>query len=389
MFFKTFVNENNNLYINQVTENLIEQIDNRIKTEKDQKQLEDLSNIKKILTGSKTNGLASRYGIENEKISFADSELLEAINREEKATDYLIYRYKFKEYPLKHKLADFPLVLAIEASSKCNLRCKMCFQSSETFKDSNQNNSIMSMELYNKIMNELDENNLYSIVFASRGEPLLNPNIREMIKIAKDKNVLDIKLNTNAVLLNENFARELLQSGLDLIVFSIDSIIPEHYKAIRGVELSTVLKNIDSFLKIKNNEFPNSKLKTRVSMVITNKYKKELDNEVVKAKEYWLSKVDELAIKSENDFIHIYDNQEYPENQLNVCNLLWERLYVWSNGDVNPCDIDHLSTLKLGNLNEGDTIKEIWNSQKMNKLREEHLNNRSNIKCVCKNCKGY
>lgn len=388
MFFKTFVNKNNNVDVNQVTQDLIKQTDDRIKIEKDNKQIEDLKNIRQILIESKANGFASRYGIENEKISFADSELLEAINREDKAIDYLIYRYKFKEYPLKHKLADFPLVLAIEPSSKCNLRCKMCFQSSETFKNSNQNNTIMSMDLYNKIMSELDNNKLYSIVFASRGEPLLNPNIGEMIKIAKDKNVLDIKLNTNAVLLNENLARKLLQSGLDLIVFSIDSIIPEHYKAIRGVDLSIVLRNIDNFLKIKNNEFPNSKLKTRVSMVITNDYKEKLDDEVVKAKEYWLSKVDELAIKSENDFIHIYD-KEHQKEQLNVCNLLWERLYVWSNGDVNPCDIDHLSTLKLGNLNEGDTIKEIWNSKKMNNLRKEHLNNRNNMNCVCKNCKGY
>lgn len=389
MFFKTFVNANNNLDIKQVTQRLIEQINDRIKIEKDNKQLDDLKDIKEILIESKTNGFASRYGMENGKISFANSELLEAINKEDEATNYLVYRYKFKKYPLKHKLAKFPIVLAIEPSSKCNLRCKMCFQSSDTFKNSNQNNSIMSMDLYNKIMSELDENNLYSIVFASRGEPLLNPNISEMIKIAKEKNVLDIKLNTNAVLLNEKLARKLLQSGLDLIVFSIDSIIPEHYKAIRGVDLNIVLKNINNFLKIKKEEFPNSKLKTRVSMVITNKYKENLDDEVIKAKEYWLSKVDELAIKSENDFIHIYDNQEYLENQLNVCNLLWERLYIWSNGDVNPCDIDHLSTLKLGNLNEGNTIKEIWNSKRMNNLREDHLKNRNNMKCVCKNCKGY
>ena len=253
----------------------------------------------------------------------------------------------------------------------------------------NQNNSLMSMDTYNKIMDELDENTLYSIVFASRGEPLINPYISEMIKKAKEKNVLDIKLNTNAVLLNEEMSRKLLQSGLDLIVFSIDSIVPEHYKAIRGVNLSTVLKNINTFLNIKNNEFSNSKLKTRVSMVITKEYKEDLDNEVVKAKEYWLSKVDELAIKSENDFIHIYENEENNEDQLNICNLLWERLYIWNNGEVNPCDIDHLSTLKLGNLNENSTIKEMWKSEKMNTLREEHLKNRNKMQCVCKNCKGY
>ena len=387
MFFKTFVNKEKSSDINLITKDLIKRVEDTIKIEKDIEKIEILKKIKRILIESKANNFASRYGIED--ISFAESELVEAIDRENKAVDYLIYRYNFKAYPLKHELSEFPLVLAIEPSSRCNLRCKMCFQSSDKFKKSNQNNSVMTMETYDKIMDELDGNTLYSIVFASRGEPLLNPYISEMIKKAKEKNVLDVKLNTNAVLLNEELSRKLLQSGLDLIVFSIDSIIPEHYKSIRGVELSTVLKNIDNFLNIKNNEFPNSKLKTRVSMVITNEYKENLNNEVDKAKNYWLSKVDELAIKSENDFIHIYEDEENNEDKLNICSLLWERLYIWNNGDVNPCDIDHLSTLKLGNLNENRTIKEMWKSEKMNFLREEHLNNRNKMKCVCKNCKGY
>lgn len=386
MFFKTFVNKEKNSDLNTITKDLLNKIEKRIAEEKKEEQLNILNDVKEILKNNKTNGNASRYGID--AITFADSELIEAIDRDEKAIDYLIYRYKFKSYPLKHKATSFPLVLAIEPSSRCNLRCKMCFQSSEKFNESKQNNSIMDMETYELIMKELEDNTLYSIVFASRGEPLINPNICEMIKIAKQKNVLDIKLNTNAALLNKELSRKLIESGLDLIVFSIDSIIPEHYKEIRGIELDKVLRNIDEFIEIKNKEFPNSKLKTRVSMVITNDYKENLDDEVNKAKEYWLSRVDELAIKSENDFIHIYES-ETALNETNICNLLWERLYIWNNGDVNPCDIDHLSTLKLGNINTGKTIKEIWNSNEINTLRQEHLNNRNKMKCVCKNCKGY
>ncbi|MBR6504163.1 MAG: radical SAM protein [Clostridia bacterium] len=386
MFFKTFVDKEKNSDLNMITKDLLDMVEEKIKTEENFEQKNILKDIKEILKNTKTNGNASRYGIN--KISFADSELIEAIDREEQAVEYLIYRYKFKSYPLNHKLTDFPLVLAIEPSSRCNLRCKMCFQSSEKFKLSNQNNSIMDMDTYNSIMNELDNNTLYSIVFASRGEPLINPNICNMIKKAKKKNVFDIKLNTNAALLNKELSRNLIQSGLDLIVFSIDSIIPEHYKNIRGIELEKVLKNIDEFIEIKKSEFPDSKLKTRVSMVITNEYKEEFENEVNKAKEYWLNRVDELAIKSENDFIHIYDEGKEID-ELNICNLLWERLYIWNNGDVNPCDIDHLSTLKFGNINNGTTIKEIWNSNKLKSLREEHLNNRDNMKCVCRNCKGY
>ena len=56
MFFKTFVNKNNNVDVNQVTQDLIEQTDDRIKIEKDNKQIEDLKDIRQILIESKTNG---------------------------------------------------------------------------------------------------------------------------------------------------------------------------------------------------------------------------------------------------------------------------------------------------------------------------------------------
>lgn len=52
--------------------------------------------------------------------------------------DYLIYRYKFKNYGRLRKIPEFPLYLLIEPTSICNLRCKMCFQTDESF-SSNKN----------------------------------------------------------------------------------------------------------------------------------------------------------------------------------------------------------------------------------------------------------
>ena len=54
-------------------------------------------------------------------------------NNREKWMDYIIYRYKFKNYPKKKIVAQFPFYLLIELTSMCNLRCKMCFQVDQTF----------------------------------------------------------------------------------------------------------------------------------------------------------------------------------------------------------------------------------------------------------------
>lgn len=336
-------------------------------------------------SGGKTT--ASRYGLDQE-ILFADSELISAYERSEGRAEYLKYRYDFKYYPMKQELKDFPLVVAVEASGCCNLRCSMCFQKNMDKNKSAENERIMEWDTYQKFLDELDDNTLYSIVFASRGEPLLNPHIGKMIKAAKEKGVMDIKLNSNGTLLTEEKSRELLESGLDLLVFSVDSVVPENYKKIRGADLEHVLYNIDRFIEIKKTEYPESKMKVRVAMVLTNDMKDVQEGEVKKAQEYWDGRVEELSIKTENNFAAVYERGEKTCPR-KACSLLWERVYLWSDGSVNPCDIDHLSTMNVGNINKGDTIKSLWNGYKMQALRDLHQCHRENIDTVCMNCIGY
>ena len=37
---------------------------------------------------------------------------------------------------------------------------------------------------------------------------------------------------------------------------------------------------------------------------------------------------------------------------MNHCSHLWERLYVWHDGVINPCDEDYKSYLTPGNFNQ-------------------------------------
>lgn len=381
MNFNTYIKEQKRYDIQKIKEGLIRKVE----------KAELLSACKKeiieALGRSGGNGFASRYGL-NEGITFADSELLSAYDRKEDSINYLKYRYDFKYYPSNHVLRKFPLVVAVEASGCCNLRCGMCFQKTMDQNGYEKNKQIMSWDTYQKFLDELDHEVLYSIVFASRGEPLLNPNITKMICAAKAKGVLDIKLNSNATLLTEEKSREILSSGLDLMVFSVDSVVPDNYFKIRGFSLQRVLNNINRFVEIKRKEFSDSKMKVRIAMVLTNELKEVRDEEIRIAQEYWDGRVDELSIKTENDFLTVYEDGER-EFKRQVCSLLWERVYLWSDGTVNPCDIDYLSSMSIGNINEGSTIKELWNGEKMQKLRKMHLCDRDDMDTICKNCIGY
>ena len=382
MVFHTYVSKAGLLDIHSVVQFLlgeVQQADIKIPGRKEA--------LIRALENSGGSSIGSRYGL-NGEITFADTELISACEYDGNPVHYLNYRYEFKYYPSNHILKEFPLVIAVEASAKCNLRCRMCFQQHMDAVGSKQNQTVMSWETYEKFIGELKENQLYSIVFASRGEPLLNPNIDRMIRVAKEHGVIDIKLNTNAVLLTEECSRKLLSSGLDLIVFSVDSVSPDVYRNIRGTNLEVVLRNIKRFEEIRRTEFPSSKTKTRVAMVITKNGGNHTEEEINKAREYWKDRVDELSIKTENEFIHIYDDGAIC-SALRECSLLWERMYLWADGSLNPCDIDHLSTMCMGNIMQGNSIRSVWQGEQMNTLREHHLNSRTSMNCVCKNCMGY
>ena len=60
-------------------------------------------------------------------------------------------------------------------------------------------------------------------------------------------------------------------------------------------------------------------------------------------------------------------------------------MYIWFDGKVNPCDADYKSYLSYGNFQD-KTIKEIWNGEKIKKLREEHLENKRNKVNPCNKC---
>ena len=69
---------------------------------------------------------------------------------------YLIYRYKFVQFPKAKTLAEFPVYILIEPTSVCNLRCVMCFQVDKTF-TRQPYMGMMKFDLFQRIVDEAVE----------------------------------------------------------------------------------------------------------------------------------------------------------------------------------------------------------------------------------------
>jgi MoaA/NifB/PqqE/SkfB family radical SAM enzyme len=294
-------------------------------------------------------------------------------------TKYLIFRYKFKIYPLLKKLNDFPMHLLVELVSYCNLKCIMCFQSDPTFNKPEYMGQI-DVDLFKKIVDEAVKENCGSLTMASRGEPTLHPQFGEILEYIKGK-FFDIKLNTNAMLLNEEKCHQILKNGVTELVFSVDATSKEEYEKIRrNGNFEQVVNNIKQFHKIRTEFYPDSKCRTRISGV---KYNQNFDTE--KFMEFWKAIVDNVVCATMEDFHDTYNNK--PNGKISSCPNPWWSLYIWYDGTVSPCDYDYKSQLNMGNVRE-KSIREVWTGEKFFELRNNHASGNRNRHIPCDRCEN-
>ena len=295
-----------------------------------------------------------------------------------KILNYLIHRFRYEIFPSTQEVDSFPPYLQIEPSSICNYRCVFCFQTDDTFNKRSQGHmGKMSLQLFKRIIDQA-ENNIEFISLASRGEPLLCPEIIPMLAYTRGK-FLNLKMNTNAYELDEEKSHAILSSGLKTLVFSADAADKESYEKMRVYgKFERIMENIKRFKEIKQKHYSDSKIITRVSGVKIDDNQNINDMEKV-----WGDLVDQVAFVTYCAWTDTYNDEK--NNIESPCSELWRRMYVWWDGKMNPCENDYKSYLKIGNFNE-NSIKEAWNSEFYKKLREDHISKKRNKHTPCDRC---
>jgi uncharacterized Fe-S cluster-containing radical SAM superfamily protein len=320
------------------------------------------------------------------KMSCSATELLVPVGlAPERRVPYILYRYRFNAYPRSRRLRPMPIMMAVEPTSVCNIKCVMCFQEDPALSRDRALRGFMDIELYRRIIEEAAAKGVGGIVLASRGEPLLHKQIVDFVRIAKDAGIMDVKLNTNAIRLTADKSRELLDAGLDTLVFSVDSAVKEQFEKIRvGAKFDRIVENIERFHAIRAAEFPEARTRTRIAMVLV-----DSDQDTEAALGFWRGMVDEFAVRWAIPRLGIY--QQDANDSSRPCSLLWERLYIWWDGVVNTCDEDYLSKLTLGRISAegGPSIEELWTGEVMSRYRSVHAQGRKATLSPCTNCPGF
>jgi MoaA/NifB/PqqE/SkfB family radical SAM enzyme len=291
---------------------------------------------------------------------------------------YLVHRYRYEIYPQKKILDEYPPYLQIEPTSICNFRCVFCFETDPTFTDKSQGYmGQMAIDLFKHIIDQA-VGNVEFISLASRGEPLICKDIIPMLEYTRGK-FLNLKINTNASLLDEAKCHAILKGGVKTVVFSADAAEEPLYSELRvNGDLSVVLKNIEMFQKIRQTQYPDLSVITRVSGV-----KLSDEQDIDSMQTVWGSLVDQVAFVQYNPWENVYNQ---PANGLSKpCSDLWRRMFVWWDGKSNPCDVDYKSTLSQGSINEF-SLSELWRSYGYETLRGDHIKSKRETRKPCTAC---
>ena len=160
----------------------------------------------------------------------------------------------------------------ISVTDRCNFRCAYCmpkeiYNSEYQFFKKNEILSFEEIIRLSKIFSSLGTKKIR----LTGGEPLLRKNIHVLIKYLKEiKNISDISMTTNGVLLSEKKAMLLKESGLNRLTVSLDTLNPENFSEISGSKYSpeNVLEGINNAI---NAGFENIKINMVVKKNVNHK----------------------------------------------------------------------------------------------------------------------
>ena len=298
----------------------------------------------------------------------------------------------------------------------CNLRCKMC-----PFQHSRIERHILPLNLIKRVVDEIYDFTYY-INLCGRGEPFLHPDLFKIIEYVKARNLI-CAVGTNGTLLKEK-AEDLINSGVDILNVSIDSVGEKHDE-IRGLT-GTFEKVLDGLRKIQSIRSPYNPIVT-VNYTITGYGYRDLLTlyEIVKEigidiltvalpsyirtpymlqaqenlfkdfplptdelswgtvdvgsgninlielyniKKELLAKDEGVLISLTPDFFSFEDLEKYCQFKGFVyqkeTKCAWQRASVASNGDLITCDV-----YRLGNL-ENSNFLSVWNNENYRKVRQ-------------------
>ena len=286
-----------------------------------------------------------------------------------------------------------PYVVVVDPASSCNFKCTFCPTGHrQLIADTGRYQGTMKWEVFTKIVDDLEEfdDPIRVLRLYKDGEPLLNKRFANMVSYAKQSGYISfIDTTTNASLITPERMGPILEAGLDRINISVDGMTEETYKKFIGVKFDfpKMVENIKWIYANKGNceiavKIPNELLEGTPAQVFFDTFGDYCDRIFIENFAPCWPEFDVEARTGVKITKGLY-NQEIGNTE--VCPYIFYQYSVNADGLVSSCFLDWQRKLVIGDVRT-QSMKEIWNSKKMNDLRVLHLEGKRHENSTCGSC---
>jgi len=277
----------------------------------------------------------------------------------------------------------------IEITNVCNLSCSFCPKTERKSK-------FLSVDEFKTVLKEIKPYTKY-IYFHLMGEPLLNPNLEEFLRLAYEED-FKVNITTNGTLLRSVKDILLRSKALRQINISLHSFeannkevsFQEYFDEVLGfiketndtTDIITAMRlwNLDSY-SIKGDNSLNADIVDKIKEVFD--YKEDLKTILNNDKRTKLKK---------NLYLNVADKFQWPNMNIEplgdtgFCHGLRDHFGILVDGTVVPCCLDGEGNMSLGNIYE-ENLHEILNGDRASNFYNG-FSNRKKVEELCKRC-GY
>lgn len=286
----------------------------------------------------------------------------------------------------KCRREGLPHILRLEPTNRCTARCSYCPRAVVN----DVGTGYMDFSLYKKIIDWAVGHKIGKVGFALWGEPLIHPQIIEMIDYAHERG-LSVRFSTNAIAFSEVLAKKILSYPIEAIEISLDGTDEHEY---------VLGKQVNQFQKATDNVLNLIKLaKEKKSQTVFNIHFVNIGNvswqNTIKYMKFWKNQFQGLNFKSS----FVYDPHNWAGTMPVERYLSWfDRLLMkfevkkpcpylaglvinW-NGNVCVCTNNPRKQALIGNVSDQSIEKMYSGEKRMKYLVENERGTFKDVDCL-------
>ena len=292
-----------------------------------------------------------------------------------------------------------PVITHIEPTSLCNLRCPLCPSGTGEL---TRKRTRMNFDQFRIIVDKLPTS-VRMLLLWNQGEPFLVKDFMQMVSYAKQKKLYVVTSTNGHFFRNLETAKNIVQSGIDELIVSLDGADQESYQKYRiGGNLSYVVQGIRNLSASKNQMNLNKPL-IHLQFILMKHNIVQREQMIDLGREMG---ADKLSFKTLQIVNWQQGNQFLPEDHnltrykplieseplqtkrrrffADDCLRLWYSMVINCDGQVSPCCFDKDAEFPVGNL-LSTSFASIWRGESFKKFRQQLLDSRFELE-MCQDC---